>query len=116
LAAPTVSSLVGARVFPVAAPQGVVRPFVILRLVSAAPHHTHGDAPAELLEAARVQVDCYGSEYAATHALAQAADDVLGVLTGPPISVTRKGQSDAYENETSLYVVSSDYMVQRVRG
>lgn len=111
-----VSALVGTRLFPSVAPQGVARPFVVLTLVSAAPYHTHDDVPADLLEAARVQVRAYGSEYVATHAVATAVDDVLGALAGEPVSATRESMSDGYEDETSLHFVSADYMVQRIRG
>lgn len=115
LAVPAVVALVDSRVYPSAAPQGVARPFVVLRLISGVPYHTHTGIPVELLEAARVQVDSYGTEYAATHALATALDDVLGALAGPApaLSATREIARDGYEDETSLYVVSADYLVHR---
>ena len=116
LADVVMSALVGTRIYPSIAPQGVARPFIILRLISAVPHHTHDGAPSDLLEAARVQVDCYGPEYATVHALASKVDDVLGALSGPEISATRESAADGYENETSLHLVSLDYFVQRRRG
>ena len=116
LAAPAVTALVGTRIYPSVAPQGVARPYVVLTLVSAVPHHTHSDAPAALLEAARVQVDCYGPEYAATHAVATAVDDVLGALSGSPMSATKEREQDGYEDNTSLHFVRADYFVHRTRG
>lgn len=115
LAVPAVVALVGTRIYPSVAPQGVERPFVVLRLISAVPNHTHTEIPAALLEAARVQVDSYGTEYAATHALATVLDNVLGALAGPApaLSATREVARDGYEDETSLYVVSVDYLVWR---
>jgi hypothetical protein len=113
VAAPTVAALVGARVYAQVAPQGAVRPFVVLTVVSAVPHHTHVGLPSELLEAARVQVDSYGPEYAATHDVAQAVDGVVGALAGPTLSATREAMRDGYEDETSLYRVTADYLVQR---
>jgi len=115
LASPEVVALVDARVYPLVAPQGVARPFVVLTLVSAVPYHTHTDVPADLLEAARVQVRTYGPEYVAVHAVAKAVDDVLGALSGPVLSATRDNQSDGYEDETSLHFVTADYFVHRSR-
>jgi hypothetical protein len=116
LAASEVAALVGTRIYPSVAPQGVARPFVVLTLVSAVPYHTHDGRPAELLEAARVQVRAYGPEYAATHAVATAIDDVLGALAGEPLSATKDNEQDGYEDATSLHYVASDYLVQRTRG
>lgn len=113
LAAPAVTALVGTRVYPLVAPQGVARPFLVLTMTSAVPYQTHDGRPSCLLEAARIQVDAYGLEYAATHALAMAADEVLGALDGPTLSATREGMVDGYEDETRLYRVSSDYLVHR---
>jgi hypothetical protein len=116
LADAAVAELVGTRIYPSVAPQGVGRPFVVLTLVSAVPHHTHDGLPANLLEAARVQVRAYGPEYVATHAVSTAVDDVLGALSGEPVSATKDNEADGYEDETSLHFVSADYMVQRTRG
>lgn len=116
IAAPAVSALVGARIYPSVAPQGVARPFVVLTLVSAVPSHTHDGLPADLLEAARVQVDTYGTEYDATHTVAKAVDDVLGALAGTPLSATRESMRDGYEPETALHRVTADYFVYRTRG
>jgi hypothetical protein len=113
VAAPSVAALVGARVYAQVAPQGTPRPFVVLTVVSAVPYHTHDGLPAELLEAARVQVDSYGAEYVATHAVAGAVDGVLGALSGPTLSATRDSMRDDYDNETSLHRVSADYSVLR---
>jgi hypothetical protein len=112
-AAPEVSDLVGTRIYAQVAPQGAERPFVVLTLASAVPHHTHDGLPSELLEEARVQVDSYGEEYVATHAVATAVDDVLGALSGPTLSATRDNMRDGYEDATALYRVTADYMVLR---
>jgi hypothetical protein len=101
---PAVAALVGARIYAQVA------------IVSAVPHHTHDGLPSALLEAVRVQVNSYGPEYAATQAIAKAADDVLGALSGPTLSATRESMRDGYENETSLHLVTADYFVQRTRG
>lgn len=116
LADSAVTSLVGSHIYPSVAPQGVARPFIVLTLVSTIPHHTHTGLPADLLEQARVQARCYGPEYAAVHAVSTAVDDVLGALQGEPMSATKEGEQDGYEDETSLHYVSADYLVQRVRG
>jgi hypothetical protein len=113
LAASGVTDLVGTRVYPSVAPQGVARPYVVLTLVSAVPYHTHDGLPSALLEAARVQASSYGEEYAATHAVAAAVDDVVGALTGTTLSATREIMLDDYEDETALYVVRADYRVHR---
>jgi hypothetical protein len=116
LASSEVVALVDDRIYPSVAPQGVARPFVVLTLVSAVPYHTHADAPADLLEAARVQVRVYGPEYVAAHAVATALDDVLGALSGEPVSATKNTEQDGYEDETALHYVSADYFVHRTRG
>lgn len=115
LAAPAVTALVGARIYAQVAPQGTSKagPFVVLTLVSAVPVQAHGALPSEMLEEARVQVDCYGREYDATHTLAAAVDDALGSLEGPDISASRESMQDLYDNETSLVRVSADYLVHR---
>jgi hypothetical protein len=116
LASSEVVALVDDRIYPSVAPQGVARPFVVLTLVSAVPYHTHADAPADLLEAARVQARVYGPEYAATHAVSTAIDDVIGALSGEPVSATKDNEQDGYEDETALHYVSADYFVHRTRG
>jgi hypothetical protein len=116
LASSEVVALVDDRIYPSVAPQGVARPFVVLTLVSAVPYHTHADAPADLLEAARVQVRVYGPEYVAAHVVATALDDVLGALSGEPVSATKDNEQDGYEDETALHYVSADYFVHRTRG
>jgi hypothetical protein len=115
VADPAVAALVGTRVYAQVVPQGAPPPFVVLTLVSAVPYHTHEGLPSELLEAARVQVDSYGKQYAATHSLAEAVDDALGGLAGPELSATRESLTDGYEDETRLFRVSADYLVLRGR-
>jgi hypothetical protein len=116
LASFEVVALVDDRIYPSVAPQGVARPFVVLTLVSAVPYHTHADAPAALLEAARVQVRAYGPEYVATHDVSKAVDDVLGALSGTTLSATKESEQDGYEDDTALHYVSADYFVHRTRG
>lgn len=116
LADAAVAALVGTRIYPSVAPQGVVRPFVVLTGVSAVPYHTHDGAPADLLEAARVQVRAYGPEYVAIHDVAKALDDVIGALEGPTLSATKETEMEGYEDEAALHFVSADYLVHRGRG
>lgn len=113
LAAPSVTALVGSRIYAQVAPQGAARPFLILSVVSEVPYSTHTEAPADLLEAVRVQVDSYGTEYAATRRLARAVDGVVAGLDGPEMSATREGARDFHEGETGLHRVSADYLVHR---
>lgn len=116
LADPAVVALVGERIYPSVAPQGVARPFVVLTLVSAVPDQTHDGVPATNLEDARVQVRAYGPEYAAIHVVSKALDDVVGALQGSPLSATKEGEQDGHEDETSLHYVSMDFFVKRTRG
>lgn len=70
-----VSALVGQRVYPTQAPQDVVRPFIVYRLVAAVPQNQLSGTPG--IDNRRVQIDCYAESYAAVKEILSAVRDEL---------------------------------------
>jgi hypothetical protein len=111
MAAQAVNDLVGQRIFPQVAPQGVDPPFVVLTTVSEIPASSFTGEPGELLRQARVQVDCYAAGYLDAHQVANAVDAVVADLSRPDLSAVRESSQDLYDDEAQLHRVSSDYGV-----
>lgn len=113
-----VTALVDTRIYGSKAPHKRDRadgPFVVLTLVSAVPDATHSGLPSELMEDARVQVDCYSDDYDEAEDVFAAVDDVLGALARPDFAAVRDTRRDLWEDETHLHRVSVDYLVLRGR-
>lgn len=111
LASQAVRDLVGERVFPSLAPQGEAPPFVVLAVPSEVPANSFTSTPADVLRQATVQVDCYAKTYLGAHALADAADAVVGDLSSPDLSAVREISRDLYDDEAQLHRVSTGYAV-----
>ncbi len=108
-----VAALVGTKVFANKAPDGTVAPYVVCRVIS------HVDENTFTLEApignVRLQVDSYASGYLAAHAVADAINEVLRLLSSPPpgLSCWRIGERDLFDDEAKLDCASADYSVFR---
>lgn len=113
LADASVAALVGTRVYPLSAPQGAARPFLVVTSVSDVPATTMNGLPADLLRNARVQVDSYAETYLEAHALFEAVNNEVAALSGPTISAVLLSASDMRDDETGLYRKSADFSVWR---
>lgn len=113
VAAPTVTTLVGTRIYPSKAPQGVVAPFVVITTVSSVPQNAMGELANTRLRVARVQIDCYAKGYVDVHAVADAIDNVVANLAREDLTAVQDTSSDLYDDETELRRVSTDYFVAR---
>lgn len=79
LAAPTVSAIVATRVYWNMAPQGAVRPYVVLTTISdPRPGHLQGYDGSRVT---RVQCDCFGAKHIEATGLAEA---ILAACAGNP--------------------------------
>lgn len=105
------SALVGARIFPQFAPQGVAAPFVVITTVSDVPQNSMNGAPSDRLRIARVQVDAYGLTCLSAHAVADAVDEVISSLRESDLGALRESSQDLYDDEASLHRVSMDFTV-----
>lgn len=99
-----VTGVVADRIYPIAAPAGVVTPYIIYTRISSAPSADLSGA----VRAAdhRVQVDVYADTFADVHALADAAQAALNDA-GMPLGVNL----DTQDQETGLYRVSFDQSI-----
>lgn len=108
-----VSALVGARIYPLVMPQPVpVMPAIVYQIVNDSPIQSlHG--PTLGLRQARVQIDAYGANYAASQALADAIEAALDATSsgGGQCTAVRQGRRDLYESDTKLFRVSLDFSV-----
>jgi len=115
-----VSSLVGARIYPLKAPPKVTKPFVTYQRISGDRWRSF-DGPTGTAQP-RIQVDCYATTYAAAKALADAIrqnlDGYAGTVTTTSGAVRIGGISlmtdrDLFEDDIDpvLYRVSMDFMV-----
>lgn len=80
LDSPTVTSLLGQKVFPVVAPQAVKKPYVTARIVANAPNQNK-DA-ASTLDAVTFQVFSYSEKYSEVDAIDNAVRSVIDNASG----------------------------------
>ena len=114
-----VTDLVGDRIYPITARQGVALPYVTYQLISGAPvNHAAGTTTTE---ECRIQVDNYASTYSGVKALAAAVEDALSGWSDaagtPPITMchleSRADLSEPIEpgSDTMIHRVSHDYVI-----
>lgn len=104
------SALVGSRVYPVIAPQGVTAPFVVYQPIAAIPATTRGEAH-EISETL-VQFSCYGETYAAAtqvRAALVAALDCVAIAGGD--SPTLQDERSDYEEAVELHRADADFLI-----
>lgn len=114
-AAPAVSALVGTRVFPSELPQEEAVPALVYSVVYDRPESTLTGVAAELLRAARVQVDAYARTYTAAKALEAAVTSALADLSepSPGLSVVQDSARDLFDHETRFHRVLMEFTVWR---
>jgi hypothetical protein len=105
------TGLVGQKVYPAVAPQGVVAPFVVITTISSVPQNSMTGGPANRLRIARVQIDSYAPTYLQAHQVADAVDAVVADLSAEDLSAAQESSADLYDDQTQLRRVSTDYLV-----
>lgn len=112
-AAPTVTALVGDRIYPNKAPQGsVAAPYVVCRIIDSMPMNSMDGSAATRLENTHMQIDVYAKGYDAAQQAAKAIDLVISDLSGD-LSAWREVTREDYDNETQLDVVQHDFSIWR---
>lgn len=114
-AAPTVTALVGRRIYPNRAPQGAIAtpPFVVCTMISAVPENSlAGKAIARRVNT-HVQVDAYAAVYDDAQQLAAAIDLVLSDMNSPDLNGWRESTREDYDDDAELHRVSSDFTIWR---
>lgn len=118
--AAAVSALVGARIYPLTAPQKPTYPLITYQRISG-PRWTTLDGPTGIAQP-RIQVDAYATTYAGAKALAaairQTLDGYRGAVSTTAGNVRIGGvrletDQDLYEDDVdpALYRVQMDFMV-----
>jgi hypothetical protein len=112
-----VTALVSGRIYPSTLPQAATLPAIVYTVVSDVPENSLDGTVATRLRSARVQVDCYarnsadGGGYLASHAVADAVENVIGNLSDPSLNSTPADKRDLFDNETTYFRVSMDFIV-----
>jgi len=110
-----VVALVGARIYPQAAPQGTTADYVTYELVSGNPIQDHGGSGG--LYRARISFLCHSATYANAKAAAAAIRAVLdgfrGTMQGVSVGAClQEMEADAgFDDETRMHVVAVDFRV-----
>jgi len=106
-------ALVGARIYPLVAPEGVAKPFVIYQRISTGGPHTMGTDPP--LESPRFQVSAYGDTYSSAKTVAVQILAALQDYTNATIQRSfYENATDIYEPGTFLYHIPADFIVWHI--
>lgn len=111
-AAPSVTALVGGRVFPNMAPQATKRPFVVCTVVSSVPENSLDGSAATRRVNTYMQVDVYGDSYDSAQQAAAAIDLVISDLSGD-LSAWGESTREDYDDIAELHRVSHDFSIWR---
>jgi hypothetical protein len=111
------TTLTSTRIHWLRAPQGVGTPYVTLQMISRTPDVSHAGPTG--LNAARVQIDCYGLTYTSAKSVARAVEGRLSGYRGTHSGTTFDGvfkdsERDGYDDEAStdkLFRVSMDFII-----
>lgn len=112
----TVTSLCGARIYPLLLPDSPVLPSVTYQTISSVPQYTNDGATGFTIN--RVQIDVWGSGYLSVKTLSEAIRSVLEDYTGvlsdgtPVLNIMQANVTDLYESQAYLYRVRTDWLVQ----
>jgi hypothetical protein len=114
LADAAVAALVAARIYPGAAPQGVVAPYVTYFRAGGAQDTTF-DGPTRK-DHPRIQIDAWAATYGGAEALGKAVEDAMAGLAGGGTggivrSVVQDLWQTLYEDDTRLHRVSQDFNI-----
>lgn len=106
-----VAALVGARIYPVAAPQGAPLPFVVYTVVSFLPVPSFDGTAQSRPALCRVQVDAYAQTYRDAQGVGTAVDSVLGNLLRPELNASLDVSRDDFDVEGQAHRVSMEFSV-----
>ena len=96
----------GTRVFPLVAPDGVPRPYIVYQRVSAISENVlSGDAG---LTNTRFQIDVYGDTYAQAQTVGAA---VIALMAGWSVQNVNLMAQDFFEPDTKLHRCSMDFSI-----
>lgn len=97
--------LVSGRCYPLTAPVGTVRPYIIFQVISNPVLNTlEGDAG---ISERRIQVDVWADSYGAAKGLLK---DATAAITGAG-HLRMNDNPDQYDSETEIYGASADFSV-----
>jgi len=100
------AALVADRCYPLLAPVGVEKPYIVYQVISNTPTVTLDGATGT--EDRRVQIDGYATNYAGMKALEESIKTAMADAAFINIPLLT---SDLYESETKLYRILMDYTV-----
>lgn len=108
------TALVGSRVYPLVAPNNVMRPYIVYQKISGPQVHTMGQDPG--LQYPRFQFSCWGETYSSVKAVGAqvkaALSDYSGTLLGVVIQrIIFENILDSYEADTGLFGCRLDFLV-----
>lgn len=110
-------NLVNNRVFAVAAPQNVVKPYIVYTQISGERENSHDGATG--LATGRYQFSIFSTTYLSTKNVAKEIKDSLQGFTGLMGStligsITYSDEVDFYETDTTLFHCAADYTIQYI--
>ena len=98
------------RVYPLVAPDGALRPYIVFQRISANAQNILSGASG--LTNTRLQVDVYATTYAQAQGIAAAIDALMAGWSVQNVSIMSQ---DFYEPDAKLHRVSSDYSTWHTR-
>lgn len=106
-----ISSLVGTRIYPSAAPQNTIRPYCVYQLVNKPHIYSHSGYSG--LSQLKVQLISYGDSYQDAKQVAAAVTSLMESWPGSQgcQSAFQSNESDSFEKETNFYRVITDFLL-----
>jgi hypothetical protein len=112
-----VSAIVGAKVYPRTAPQGIKIPYVVYSIISVTPTDTK-DRPSPL-DAVRVQIDCYDRTYMGCETLHGKVRDAIdayeigATVAGVKLDgIKYETENDTIDEDVDIFRRSADYIIR----
>lgn len=102
-AAPAVTGLVGARLYPVQGLQAAALPYVVWTRISTVPETQHDTAGTPGLHRSVYQVSCYDTTFRAADALAAAVGAALLAQGALGQAASLEDRRDAYDTDAEIY-------------
>lgn len=106
-ATPSVTGLVGARIYPMQMPQGTVLPAVTYQRISTV--RAQGFAGSLGLADPRIQIDAWAETYPVAKALGHAVRQALDGYTAPGVAALILDERDLIDAEGRRHRVSQDF-------
>lgn len=101
-----VKALINERVYPLVAPQNVIKPYITYRVINGLKIQCLGG---QIFQGDyRMQLDCFGTSYASVKSISQAVKNCLiGFMTSNNINII-----DDYDDETRLFRQIIDFKIK----